>query len=87
MRMLIAIAVGCALVLGITNATSSAAPQAQAVEQLSSPMADDADEPALDSGTDYICQSSPRCQRASQCVAYCAGGVPVCVNGCCACAS
>jgi hypothetical protein len=34
-----------------------------------------------------VCQISPLCQRASQCTAYCAGGTPVCFQGCCACAS
>jgi hypothetical protein len=35
----------------------------------------------------YECRISPYCQRASQCTAYCAGGIPVCSRGCCACAS
>lgn len=90
MRILIGIALCCTLVLGINNAKSSAAPQAQSVEQLSSPIvdqADEADESPVDTES-YICLwGAPRCQRADQCVAYCAGGAPVCFQGCCSCAS
>jgi hypothetical protein len=43
----------------------------------------------LDNASQYICQppGTPLCQRASQCTAYCAGGAPVCFQGCCSCAS
>ncbi len=44
--------------------------------------------PSADDGDNYICLGgAPRCTKASQCDAYCAGGAPVCFQGCCSCAS
>jgi hypothetical protein len=100
MRMLIAIVFGCALVLGFTQAGSSGRAElgAQPSYELSVPAADQAPVQAVEDVTDgvqlegegegaYECKYSPYCQRASQCEAYCGGGLAVCQNGCCACAS
>lgn len=87
MRMLMAIALGCALMLGIHGAASSrpTAPGAPPPAQRAIP----AGVLELDNASQYICQppGTPLCQRASQCTAYCAGGAPVCFQGCCSCAS
>ena len=102
MRLLIAIVFGCALVLGFTQASSSGAAErgAQPSYELSVPPADQAPDQAAEDTTDgvqlegegeneggYECKYSPYCWRASQCEAYCGGGLAVCQNGCCACAS
>lgn len=85
MRTLIAIAFGCALVLGITHSAGS---DVRPEPGLTSPAAEDStDEVPGEIETSYECKYSPYCQKASQCVAYCAGGLAVCSNGCCACAS
>ncbi len=97
MRMLIAIMFGCALVIGLNLASSAGAADhgAQPSYELSVPAADQA-APAtedavegiqIEGETAYECKYSPYCQRASQCEAYCAGGLAVCQQGCCACAS
>ncbi len=86
MRMLMAIALGCALMVGIHGAASSrpAAREAQPPAQRALP----AGVLRLEDASQYICQlGAPRCQQASQCTAYCAGGAPVCFQGCCSCAS
>ena len=86
MRMLMAIALGCALMIGIHGAASSrpTAPEGQPPAQRAIP----AGVLKLDGASQYICQlGAPLCQRASQCTAYCAGGAPVCFQGCCSCAS
>lgn len=87
MRMLIAIAFACTL-LGAHHAASSGTIEggAQPAER-SAPAASATDDTGLEDATQYICQISPRCQQASQCTAYCAGGIPVCFQGCCSCAS
>jgi hypothetical protein len=90
MRILIAFAFGCALVIGLSNAGSSgvSARGALPATELSHPSAEDAtDEAPPENETNYECKYSPYCQRASQCTAYCGGGGAVCSNGCCACAS
>jgi hypothetical protein len=94
MRILIAIALGFALVIGVSQAASSGVTErgAQPSYELSSPAAEQTTEDAVE-GTElegesgYECKYSPYCRSASQCVAYCAGGAAVCSQGCCACAS
>jgi hypothetical protein len=92
MRMLIAIALGCALAIGV-NVTASSGASERAVQppaELSVPASElsaPADEAQPEGENSYECKYSPYCQRASQCTAYCAGGVAVCQQGCCACAS
>jgi hypothetical protein len=87
MRMLIAIAFACTL-LGAHHAASSGTPQPGArPAELSAPAAGGTEDTGLEDATQYVCQLSPLCQHASQCVAYCAGGTPVCFQGCCSCAS
>ena len=90
MRILISMVLGCALLIGLNLAASSGAPErgAQPLPELSSP-ADPAieDIPEPDTEGAYECRYSPYCQRASQCTTYCAGGIPVCFQGCCSCAS
>ena len=92
MRVLIAIAFGCALMLGITQAASSGtAPPSYVPASEPAPTAEDTNE-GTDEGptgaeTSYECRYSPYCRSASQCTAYCAGGAAVCSQGCCACAS
>jgi hypothetical protein len=87
MRMMIAIVFGCALMIGVNQAASSATadPGRQPSTERSSPALEPED--GADDASQYICQFSPLCQRASQCEAYCAGGIPVCFQGCCSCAS
>ena len=87
MRRLMAIAFGCALILGVNLAASSGSTTggAQPMQRITP-----ADEPmpeGFENASQYICQLSPRCQQASQCTDYCAGGLPVCFQGCCSCAS
>lgn len=92
MRMLIAIALGFALVIGASQASSSGTAEPPASE-LTTPAAEDTSEGAtedvfeLENESAYECRYSPYCQKASQCIAYCAGGIAVCQFGCCACAS
>ena len=87
MRTLIAIAIACGLMLGVNHAASSGTTD-RAVQpaELSAPASQRTDD-NLDEGSQYECKFSPYCQRASQCTAYCAGGIPVCFQGCCSCAS
>lgn len=94
MRILIAIALGCALVIGVSQAASSGVTErgAQPSYELSSPAAEQTTEDAaegtqLEGETGYECRYSPYCQSDSQCTAYCAGGIAVCFQGCCSCAS
>ena len=85
MRMLMAIAVGCVLMIGVNHAASSG-PIARG-GQPPTQRATSADGYGLDDASQYVCPISPLCQRASQCTDYCAGGTPVCFQGCCTCAS
>ena len=90
MRMVIAIMFGCALMIGVNQASSSAPTAGAGQPSTSTLRATSADgnvTDGLDDASQYICQFSPLCQQASQCTAYCAGGVPVCFQGCCSCAS
>jgi hypothetical protein len=86
MRILMAIAFGCALMLGVNHAASSRPTPRGGQSPM--PPAMPADVLRLDDASQYICQlGAPLCQQASQCTAYCAGGAPVCFQGCCSCAS
>ena len=88
MRMLMALVFGCAMMIGVHQAASQAA-SASAL-RATPPSAEPASSITDDTGDDathYICEFSPLCQRAAQCTEYCAGGIPVCFQGCCACAS
>lgn len=93
MRLLTAIVFGCALMLGVNHAViAGGAPTTAAPAQIEAPPVqpdsgeiDDNEELGEDNG--YECRYSPYCRVASQCAAYCAGGIPVCSRGCCACAS
>jgi hypothetical protein len=85
MRILIAIAFGCALMIGVNHAASSE-PTARG-GQPAVPRATSADTDGLDDASQYVCPISPMCQHATQCTDYCAGGTPVCFQGCCSCAS
>jgi hypothetical protein len=82
------ILIACAATLGIasasTNTTTTPLEAVPAIESTPS-----STERAVDDAEDtgYECRYSPYCQKASQCTAYCAGGIPVCQSGCCACAS
>lgn len=92
MKVLLAIAFGCALLLGLNRTMTATAGSAPAIHELApAPSAAEAtttdDEGVVTDGEAYECRYSPYCQRASQCTAYCAGGAPVCFQGCCSCAS
>jgi len=90
MRILISIAFGYALLIGINHAASSGPAEhaAPPPAEISPAAAEDTlDEGQPENETAYECKYSPYCQRASQCTTYCAGGVPVCFQGCCSCAS
>lgn len=95
MKFLLAIVFGCVLLLGISrtmNVESTATAAPAVLEQASPAAADPAvqtvdEEGVVTDGEAYECRYSPYCQRASQCTAYCAGGIPVCFQGCCSCAS
>lgn len=91
MKFLLAIVFGCALLLGLNHAmtgeaTATAAP-ALAEPSSDAPVTTVDEEGVVTDGEAYECRYSPYCQRASQCEAYCAGGIPVCFQGCCSCAS
>lgn len=90
MKFLFAIAIGCALLLGLHHGASSGAAGLGAPPPAERSYSTDegvSDEPGPETGDAYECKYSPYCQRATQCTAYCAGGIPVCSQGCCACAS
>lgn len=92
MKLLLAIMFGCVLLLGLNHSMNASAGSAPATLQLAPvPAAEDMnavdDEGVVTDGEAYECRYSPYCQRASQCTAYCAGGAPVCFQGCCSCAS
>lgn len=92
MKFLLAIVFGCVLLLGLNrsmNASAGSAPAAVELAPLPSAGEMNAvdDEGVVTDGEAYECRYSPYCQRASQCTAYCAGGIPVCFQGCCSCAS
>ena len=88
MRTFMTLLVASVVTIGIASAsTTSEAPSAGTPTAPGlSPRADDAASEAVEYDG-YECRYSPYCRKASQCEAYCAGGAPVCSNGCCACAS
>jgi hypothetical protein len=88
MRILMAIAFGCALMIGANHAASSgSSARGEQPPTQRATSADGYSTDGLDDASTYVCQLSPICQHASQCTAYCAGGTPVCFQGCCSCAS
>ena len=95
MKMLIATVLGCALAIGVGHIARSGATEhgARSSYELSSPPTEQAIENTaedlqLEDESAYQCPPSvPYCQKASQCTTYCAGGLPVCFQGCCSCAS
>ena len=90
MKLILAIAFGCALLLGLNHSMKASASSVPATLQPAPPAAElnavDEEGVVVD-GESYECRYSPDCQRASQCTTYCAGGAPVCFQGCCSCAS
>ena len=84
MRLLMAIAFGCALMIGVTRAASSG-PTARGVQPPTQGAS--ADRCELDHASQDRCANRPSCTQASQCTACCAGGAPACFQGCCSCAS
>ncbi len=84
MRMLMAIAFGCALMIGVNHAANSGPTTLGGQPALGATSAEGF---GLDDASQFRCPISPICQQASQCTAYCAGGIPVCFQGCCSCAS
>lgn len=93
MKILLAVVFGCMLLLGVnqTMNASASSPSPYILVPASQLPADDMSAPdaegVVEDGEAYECRYSPYCQRAAQCTAYCAGGIAVCQNGCCACAS
>jgi hypothetical protein len=88
MRILIAIALGCALMFEVSHTASSETMTRgiQPTTERASPANDDTG--ALEDGSEYRCLLSAQlCQQASQCTVFCAGGAPVCFQGCCTCSS
>jgi hypothetical protein len=77
MRIVIAFVFGCALMFAVAKTHISE--PAAATEMSCQPQAAAVDVASPETNTGY--------KRASQCVTYCAGGLPACVQGCCACAS
>jgi hypothetical protein len=88
MRMLMALAFGCTLMIGVVQAASSGPTARGGQPPTQATPADEDSSDGLDEASQYICQlGAPLCQHASQCTDYCAGGTPVCFQGCCSCAS
>lgn len=90
MKLILAIAFGCALLLGLNQSMNVSASSVPATLQPVPPAADlntVDEEGVVTDGESYECRYSPYCQRDTQCTAYCAGGAPVCFQGCCSCAS
>ena len=92
MRILISIAFVGMLVFGVSRSvgSSAAAPGTHPADESACPAAREAVDDVQvqpEGANSYECRYSPYCQRASQCTTYCAGGIPACVQGCCACAS
>jgi hypothetical protein len=86
MRMLMAIAFLCALTIGATQAASSGPTPRGG--QLPTRRALPAGALKLEEASKSRCGGVPSCQRTSQCPAdFCAGGAPLCFQGCCSCAS
>ena len=81
MRSLMALAFGCTLMIGVVHAASSG-PTVRGGQ----PPAHGATS-AGGAEVDGASETPPACVTASQCVAYCAGGIPVCFAKHCSCAS
>ena len=77
MRKLIAIAFACAFMIGVNTGANAGGeqPPVQGAPSADRCEADDASQPV------------PACVQASDCTAYCAGGIPLCVAKHCSCAS
>src|SRR3954468_21294796 len=99
MRRMMAIAFGCALMIGVNIASSSTtvrggqppaygATSADGVEVQDVSQTPAACVQASDGAeVDVASQTPPACVVASQCVDYCAGGIPLCIAKHCSCAS
>ena len=79
MRRMMAIAFGCAMMIGVNIASSTTARRGQPPAHAAT-STDGAE-------VDNASQVPPACVQASQCVEYCAGGIPLCVAKHCSCAS
>lgn len=80
MRRMMAIAFGCALMIGVNAASSGTTVRGSQLPTTGATSADGAE-------VDNASETPPACVQASQCVEYCAGGTPLCVAKHCACAS
>ena len=80
MRGMLAIAFSCALMIGVNAASSGATVRGGQPPAHGATSADEAE-------VDDASQTPPACVQASQCTAYCAGGIPLCIAKHCACAS
>jgi hypothetical protein len=78
--MLMAIAFGCALMIGVNAASSGTAARAVPAPAQGATSTDEHE-------VDDASQVSPACVQASECTAFCAGGIPLCVAKHCTCAS
>jgi hypothetical protein len=99
MRRMMAIAFGCALMIGVNIASSGTTvrerqPSTHAATSADGAEVHDASQalPACVQASDgikidQVSQVPPACVQASQCVDYCAGGIPLCVAKHCSCAS
>jgi hypothetical protein len=88
MRLLIAIAIGYAVLIGANQVARSGSTELGARPAIESSSPATEDPTGRDDESGYRCGGVPSCQQASQCPAgYCAGGIPACFQGCCSCAS
>lgn len=89
MRFVIAAALGCALIVGLRHGSApSAAATPAPAEAASCAQVPGALDALTPEAAGFVCPAgAPRCTTATQCTAYCAGGIPVCSQRCCACAS
>ena len=99
MRRMMAIAFGCALMVGVNIASSSTTvggrqpPAHGATSADAAELHDASQTPSLcvqaSDGAEVgdASLTPPACVQASQCVEYCAGGIPLCVAKHCSCAS
>ena len=95
MRRMMAIAFGCALMIGVNIASSGTTvrerQQPTSVDRAEVHDASQAPSACVQASDaikiDQASQVPPACVQASQCVEYCAGGIPLCVAKHCSCAS
>jgi hypothetical protein len=80
MRRIFAITFGCALMIGVNIASSGTTVRGGQPPTHGATSADGAE-------FQDASQTPPACVQASQCVEYCAGGIPLCIAKHCACAS